>query len=386
MPPTSIHPPTHRTGLIFDERYLRHDTGAQNIVRMRNGSFETSPENHPSSTSITKRIKEFLDGAGLTAMMQPVAARAASDDELAVYHTREYIQGVRSHVRGGPMQGAWGEIESDTPLSAGSFDAAVFAAGGSMNGVQAIMQGDVRNAYALLRPPGHHAMSNRAMGFCVFNNAVVAAHYARNTFGLERVMIVDWDVHHGNGTQDAFYADPGVLFVSLHQHNWYPKLSGELEQVGSGAGAGYTVNIPLPAGTGDRGYRAAFEQLVIPVGLQYRPQLIIISAGQDANWLDPLAQNMLTMAGFRTISTLMLELAEEICDGRLLMLQEGGYSVAYVPYCTVAAVEPLAGVNLGLVDLYAGSSEVDRCMTILTQETQDALAASKKWHSNWWKI
>ncbi len=382
MPPTS----THRTGFIFDERYLRHDTGTQTTVQMRSGSFDTSPEGHPSSTSITKRIKEFLDGAGLTAMMQPVAARAASDDELAVYHTRAYIEGVRAHVQGGPMQGAWGEIESDTPLSAGSFDAAVYAAGGSMNGAQAIMRGQVRNAYALLRPPGHHAMSNRAMGFCIFNNAVVAAHYARNTFGLERVMIVDWDVHHGNGTQDAFYADPGVLFVSLHQHNWYPKLSGELEQVGSGSGAGYTVNIPLPAGTGDRGYRAAFEHLVIPVGLQYRPQLIIVSAGQDANWLDPLAQNMLTMDGFRSISTLMLDLAEAVCDGRLLMLQEGGYSLAYVPYCTVAAVEPLVGVDLGLVDLYAGSSEVERCMTILTQETLDALAAAKKWHSNWWNI
>lgn len=386
MPPASTRIPTHHTGLIFDERFLRHDTGTQNIVRMRNGSFETSPEGHPSSTSITKRIKEFLDGAGLTAMMKPVAARAASYDELAVYHTREYIQGVRSHAQGGPMQGTWGEVESDTPLSSGSFEAAVFAAGGSINGVQAIMQGEVRNAYALLRPPGHHAMSNRAMGFCIFNNAAVAAHYARNTFGLERVMIVDWDVHHGNGTQDAFYTDPGVLFVSLHQHNWYPKLSGELEQVGSGAGAGYTVNIPLPAGTGDRGYRAAFEQLVIPIGLHYRPQLIIVSAGQDANWLDPLAQTMLTMAGFRTISALMLDLAGEVCEGRLLMLQEGGYSLAYVPYCTTAVVEALVGVDLGIVDLYAGSSEVDRSMTILTQESQDALAAAKKWHGAWWKI
>lgn len=379
-------PSTYRTGLIFDECYLRHDTGAQATVRMRGGSFEASPEGHPSSTSITKRIKEFLDGSGLTAMMQPVAARAASDDELAVYHTREYIEGVRSHVQGGPMHGAWGEIESDTPLSAGSFEAAVYAAGGAMNGVQAIMQGDVRNAYALLRPPGHHAMSNRAMGFCIFNNAAVAAHYARRTFGLERAMIVDWDVHHGNGTQDAFYADPGVLFVSLHQHNWYPKLSGELEQVGSGAGAGYTINIPLPAGTGDRGYRAAFEQLVIPIGLQYRPQLIIVSAGQDANWLDPLAQQMVTMSGFRSISQAVFDLAEEVCEGRLLMLQEGGYSLAYVPYCTVAAVEPLLGVDLGVVDLYEGSSEVERCMTILTQETRDALAAARKWHSNWWNV
>lgn len=375
-----------RTGLIFDERYLLHDTGVQTTIQMRGGSFETSAESHPSSTSITRRIKEFLDGSGLTAMMQPLAARPASEDELAVYHTRAFIDGVRSHAQGGSMQGEWGEIESDTPLSPGSFEAAIYAAGGAMNGVQAIMQGEVRNAYALLRPPGHHAESNRAMGFCIFNNAVIAAHYAHRVFGLQRVMIVDWDVHHGNGTQDAFYADPGVLFVSLHQHNWYPKLSGELEQVGSGAGAGYTVNIPLPAGTGDRGYRAAFEQLVIPIGLQYCPQLIIISAGQDANWLDPLAQQMVTMSGFRSLSQLMLDLAEEVCDGRLLLLQEGGYSLAYVPYCTGAVVEPLVGVDLGLVDLNEGSSEVERCMTILTQETLDALAAAKKWHSNWWKI
>src|SRR5216683_8448135 len=126
-----------------------------------------------------------------------------------------------------------------------------------------------------------------------------------------------------------------MLFVSLHQHNWYPKLSGELEQVGIGAGAGYTVNIPLPAGTGDRGYRAAFEQLVLPIGLQFRPQLIIITAGQDANWLDPMAHMMLTMDGFRQMSQLMLKLAEDVCDGRLLMLQAGGYSASYVPYCTV---------------------------------------------------
>jgi acetoin utilization deacetylase AcuC-like enzyme len=224
------------------------------------------------------------------------------------------------------------------------------------------------------------------MGFCVFNNAVAAAHYARSAYGLERIMIVDWDVHHGNGTQDAFYADPGVLFVSLHQHNWYPKLSGELEQVGTVKGAGYTVNIPLPAGTGDRGYCAAFEQIVLPIGLQYRPQLIIVSAGQDANWMDPLAQMMMTMAGFRKISVMMHDLAESVCGGRLVMLQEGGYSAAYVPYCTVAAVEPLLGVELGIVDLHAGESELERCETILTRETLEALAEASRWHRNWWRL
>ena len=199
-------------------------------------------------------------------------------------------------------------------------------------------------------------------------------------------MYQDWDVHHGNGTQDAFYADPGVLFLSLHQQDWYPKLSGELEQVGSSAGAGFTVNIPLPAGTGDRGYRAAFEQLVVPIGLLYRPQMLIISAGQDANWLDPLAEMMVTQSGFREMSELMLGLAEEICEGRLVMLQEGGYSAAYVPYCTVAVVQPLLGLDLGIIDLNAGTAEVERCETILTKETLYALEAARKWHKNWWKI
>ncbi|TMD78833.1 MAG: class II histone deacetylase [Chloroflexi bacterium] len=375
------------TGLVFDERYLGHDTGAQTTVTMRDGSFSLAPEPHPSSSFITQRIKQFLDGSGLTAKMIPITARAAHEDELAVYHSREYIAGIRALSEGvGPMKGFWGEAELDAPLNYASYEAALYAAGGAMNAVSAVMNGEVRNTYALLRPPGHHAMKNKAMGFCIFGNAVIAAHYARKRYGLERVMIVDWDVHHGNGTQNAFYQDPSVLFVSLHQHNWYPKFSGELEQVGSGMGAGYTVNIPLPAGTGDRGYRAAFEQLVVPIGLQFRPQLIIISAGQDANWLDPLAQMMVTMEGFRQLSVYMVELANEACDGRLVMLQEGGYSAAYVPYCTVAAIEPLLNVDLGIVDLYATSSELERCGTILTVETLRALKAARHWHKQWWKV
>lgn len=376
----------HSTGLIFDKRFLNHDTGVQETVLMRTGSFQIDPESHPSSVQITRRIKQFLDGSGLSTRMQPIAARAAQEEELLTYHTREYIAGVRAHTQGGPAQGDWGEIEEDTPLSPGSFEAALYAAGGALAAVQAVLEGTVSNAYALLRPPGHHALSNHGMGYCVFNNAAIAAHYARKVYGLERIMIVDWDVHHGNGTQDAFYTDPGVLFVSLHQHNWYPRLAGELDQVGAGTGAGYTVNIPLPAGTGDRGYQAAFEQLVLPIGLQYRPQLIIISAGQDANWLDPLAQMMVTMAGFRTMSSLMLDLARQVCAGRLVMLQEGGYSVAYVPYCTIGAIEPLVGADLGIVDLYDPSSELERCTTIFTHATREALTTARAWHRHWWNI
>jgi acetoin utilization deacetylase AcuC-like enzyme len=374
------------TGFVFDDRYLGHDAGIAATVTMREGSFTLSPEPHPSALSITRRVKEFLDGAGLTAQMQPIEARAATKAELAVYHTHEYIADVHALAAGRPQREIWEEADFETPLSPASFEAALYAVGGAINAVDAVMRGTVHNAYALLRPPGHHALSNQAMGFCIFNNAVIAAQYARRVYGLERIMIVDWDVHHGNGTQDAFYSDPSVLFVSLHQHNWFPKLSGELEQVGNGAGVGYTVNIPLPAGTGDRGYRAAFEQLVIPIGLQYKPQLLIISAGQDASWLDPLAQQMLSMDGFRQISTMMHTLAEDICGGKLVLLQEGGYSAVYVPYCTAAVIEPLLGADLGIVDFYVGSSELERCQTIFTQETQHALIAARKWHSNWWKL
>ncbi|HLI91721.1 MAG TPA: class II histone deacetylase [Ktedonobacteraceae bacterium] len=377
---------SQRTGFVFDERFLAHDAGVQSTVKTRKGSFELSPEPHPSALYITQRTKEFLDGLGLTQRMYPIKARAASEDEIAVYHTREYINGIRAFVAGGPTSGPWGSVDEETGIGPGSFEAALYAAGGAINATSAVMDGAVRNAYALLRPPGHHATRDKAMGFCIFNNVVIAAHYARRVYGLERMMIVDWDVHHGNGTQDAFYDDPGVLFVSLHQDNWYPELSGALEQVGSGAGTGYTVNIPLPAGTGDRGYRAAFEQLVLPIGLQYRPQLIMVSAGQDASWLDPLAQMMMTMDGYRAISTLMVELAEQVCAGRLVVLQEGGYSAAYVPYCTAAVVEPLLGEDSGIVDLYATAHELRRCQTIFTQETRNALQVARAWQRQWWKI
>ena len=378
--------PSFRTGLVYDEHFLAHDTGTETHVVTRNGTFELSPEPHPSSVTIIKRIKEFLDGSGLTEQMLPILARPATEDELTVYHTKEYIAGIRAYAAGGPSQGLWGDVDEETVLSPGSFEAALYAAGGAMNAVDAVMDGRVRNVYALLRPPCHHAMSNHAMGFCVFNNTAIAAHHARNKYGLERIMIVDWDVHHGNGTQDAFYQDPGVLFVSLHQQNWFPKLAGELEQVGAGTGAGYTVNIPLPPGTGDRGYRAAFEQIVVPIGQQFRPQLLIITAGQDANWLDPLAHMMVTRDGFRSMSQLMLDLAEEVCGGRLVLLQAGGYSTAYVPYCTIGAIEPLVGVDLGIVDLYNASSEQDRCQSILSQETLDAITSARTWHKQWWTI
>jgi acetoin utilization deacetylase AcuC-like enzyme len=374
------------TGLVFDSRFLAHDTGVEDMVVVRGGSFQLSPQPHPSSAVITQRIKEFLDGSGLTARMLPIPARAATEDELAVYHTREYIAGIRAYASGGASRGDWGWADEDTILCAQSYEAALYAAGGAMNAMSAVLEGRVRNAYALLRPPGHHATKNEALGFCVFNEVVVAVEYARAVYGLERIMIVDWDVHHGNGIQDAFYADPNILFVSLHQQDWFPKRSGELDQVGVGVGTGFTVNIPLPPGTGDRGYCAAFERIVLPIGRQFHPQCIVIVAGHDASWLDPLARMMVTMDGYRRMSTMMVDLAQELCDSRLVMLQAGGYSASYVPYCAVASVEPLVNSDLGIVDLYATANELQRCQTIFSQETQNALRIAVEWHRQWWNL
>lgn len=380
---------TYRTGFVFDKHFLDHETGVETTVVLRNGTFDLSPEPHPSSVSIIKRTKEFLDRAGLTVQMKPITARAASEEELAVYHTREYIAGIRACAAQGitgPLQETWGEVDEDTVIAPGSYEAALYAAGGAMNAVREVLEGQVQNAYALLRPPGHHAMSNRALGFCIFNNSVLATHYARRIYGVERIMIVDWDVHHGNGIQDAFYQDPNVLFVSLHQQNWFPGDSGILQQVGQAQGRGYTVNIPLPPGTGDRGYYAALEQLVIPIGRQFRPQLLLIVAGQDASWLDPMARMMVTMDGYGQMAGLLTHFAQEICDGRLVALHAGGYSAPYVPYCTAAVVETLLGVDLGIVDLYSTASELERCKTIFTHDTQQALAEARAWHKHWWHL
>jgi acetoin utilization deacetylase AcuC-like enzyme len=381
--------PIYRSGLVYDEHFLAHDTGVESLVVTSTGSFELSPEPHPSSVAIIRRTKEFLDRSGLTSEMYPIPARAATEEELMTYHTYEYIIGMRTSAEKGlvgPFAAPWGEIDEDTVLNPGSYDAALYAAGGALNAVQSVMRGEVKNAYALLRPPGHHATRNQGMGFCIFNNVVLAAQYAKKIFGLERIMIVDWDAHHGNGTQDAFYQDPGVLFVSLHQQDWFPPASGELEQSGCNEGKGYTVNIPLPPGTGDRGYRAAFEQIVLPLGELYRPQLILVSAGQDASWLDPLAQMMVTMDGYRMLSALMVALAERVCEGRLILFHEGGYSAPYVPFCTAAAVESLIGVNLGIIDLYASSHELAQSQTIYSHETHQALLAARAWQQRWWNI
>jgi acetoin utilization deacetylase AcuC-like enzyme len=234
------------------------------------------------------------------------------------------------------------------------------AAGGAMAAVDGVMTGRIRAAYALVRPPGHHAMAGKGMGFCVFNNAVVAARHAQRAHKADKVLILDWDVHHGNGTQDAFYADPTVLFISLHQDDLYPVGWGRVEDVGAGLGEGFTVNVPLPAGTGRRGYLEAFERIVLPIARQFSPDLVVISAGQDASVLDPLARMALTTEAYRQMTQLIMDVAAETCGGRLVVTQEGGYAPTYAPYCSATIAETLIGPVEGvtpIVDPYGSRAE-----------------------------
>ena len=303
------------------------------------------PEPHVARPELISRTKNLLDNSGMTDKLETITPYPATVGDIEIYHTPDYIEQVQ-----GIAELGGGEAGPFTPMGKDSYQAALLAAGGGMAAVDAVMAGKITNAYGLLRPPGHHAIADSGMGFCLFNNIVIAARYAQKKYGLERILILDWDVHHGNGTEAAFYHESSVLFFSLHQDNNFPPESGKVLDTGEGQGRGFNINIPLPAGTGAEGYLHAFTQIVTPISRQFQPELILISAGQDANGFDPLARMVLHSDTFRAMARIMKDLAEELCDGRLVALHEGGYSTAYVPFCTLAIIEEFSGLNSGVED------------------------------------
>jgi acetoin utilization deacetylase AcuC-like enzyme len=293
---------------------------------------------HAESAARLSRAWQVMERAGVLERVERVPAREATDDELLLVHTPEHLEALRAAA---PSHGVV-TIGPEARIGPASWEAASLGVGGLLECVDRVMAGDLENAYALCRPPGHHASAGQAMGFCLFNAVAIAARHLQTRHGIERVAIVDWDVHHGNGTQDLFYDDGSVLFVSLHQDGLYPADTGRLQERGSGAGEGATVNVPLPAGTGDDGYRLAFSRVVEPVLRRFEPQFLLLSSGQDAAASDPLGRMSVTTEGFRSLAASARGLAGEICGGRVVALQEGGYSVDHMPLCTLATVEGLA--------------------------------------------
>lgn len=293
------------TGVIKDPIYLEHKTGPT----------------HPESPARLEALYTMLEDEDVQGKFQYLPARKATREEIEFVHMPAYFDRV-AQTAGRPYTA----FDMDTQLSALSFEAALYAAGGVLCGIEALITGTYDNVFALVRPPGHHAEANRGMGFCIFNNVAVGAEYAIRVHGLERVLIVDWDLHHGNGTQHSFYSENRVLYFSIHQYPHYPG-TGDLYETGSGTGRGYTVNIPLGPRYGDYAYKTLFKSVLVPIAMQYRPQIVLVSAGFDAHRADPLGGMELTSDGFGSLADTVIEIAKQTADGRLLLALEGGYNL-----------------------------------------------------------
>lgn len=315
------------TAYLADDRFLLHD------------DFD-----HPENADRLRAVLAALDSSGIRAELTRLEPRHATPEEIAAVHHRRMID----HTQRMAMFGG-GRLNPDTYVVQESWDVATLAAGSVTRAVEAVVGGEVANAFALVRPPGHHATPSTAMGFCLINNVAVAARAARTALGLERVAIIDWDTHHGNGTQDIFYDDPSVLYVSSHTYPFYPG-SGHWREMGSGEGEGATLNIPMPAHTGDGAFVRVYEELVARAVRRFDPQLIIVSAGYDCHWRDPLAPMLMTIGGFARLAQLIYDLAAEMCDGRLVCALEGGYDLDALGAGVLSTLRVLQGQPDRVVD------------------------------------
>lgn len=288
--------------LIYHPDYLLHTQGQ-----------------HPERKERLEHILKAFTPEESSGRVQYIAPGPAAVETVALVHDPRYIESIAKACRSGAAY-----LDMDTYITPDSYRVALLAAGGAVRGLEEVMEGETRKAFALVRPPGHHAEHDRAMGFCLFNNIAIAARVAQQRYGLERVAIVDWDVHHGNGTQNTFADDPGVLFISTHQSPAYPG-TGQAREVGRGKGEGFTVNVPLPAGCGDEEYALVLQKLILPVLEEYRPQLLLISAGHDAYYQDPLAGMSLTHRGYYRMAAALRAMAHKHAGGKVLLCLEGGY-------------------------------------------------------------
>lgn len=312
------------TALLADPVCKQHDPGA----------------GHPERPERYDAVVDALTRAGLTKSLGRIEVRSATEDEIALCHSRAYIQRVKQDIGSGARELSTG----DTNVSPRSLDVVLRAVGGVLNAVEAVVDRKAQNAFCVVRPPGHHARPEQGMGFCIFNSIAIAARHAQKKYGIGKVLIADWDVHHGNGTQDTFYADGSVFFFSTHQSPWYPG-TGRASETGEGKGKDCTMNYPFPAGSGRGEIVGAFRDKLVAAADRFKPDLVLLSAGFDSRSGDPLGQFTLSDEDFATLTDVMLEIADKHASGRLVSVLEGGYNLSGLASAAAAHVKALARVN-----------------------------------------
>ena len=334
------------TGFFWDERCFWHGGGYYAGMLPVGGLVQPmSSGGLPESPETKRRLKNLIDITGLSGDLGMQGAPTASDEDLLHVHPQSYLTEFKSL-----SDGRGGELGRRTPFGPGGYEMAAVSAGLSIGALDAVLRGKVRNAYALSRPPGHHCLPDFPNGFCLFANLAVAIQTARAQKLTSRVVVLDWDVHHGNGTEAIFYEDPDVLTISVHQERNYPMDTGDFADRGRGKGIGANLNIPLPPGTGHIGYLRTMEQIVLPQIRAFQPDVIVIACGYDAAAIDPLGRMLATAETFAAMTAQVRDLADDICDGRLMMAHEGGYSEVYVPFCGHAVLQEMSRSQISAPD------------------------------------
>jgi acetoin utilization deacetylase AcuC-like enzyme len=327
------------TAYLYHEAFSWHDSGTAAGLLPADPRAGLQALGHLDSPDTKRRIHELVVVSGLVDRLDRLPSEPATVEQVRAVHEERYVERLRA-----ASEGSGGDAgDGISPLGRGGFEVLLRAAGGAIAVVEAVATGAARNGYALVRPSGHHALPGTGMGMAYLNNIAIAVEHVRALPGVARIAVVDWDAHHGNGTQAIYAEDPAVLTLSLHQDDVFPPGSGAVEERGTGAGLGSAINVPLPAGTGDGGYAYAMDRVVLPALERFGPDLIVVASGLDANAMDPLARQLLSSAGFRGLTAAVTQAADALCGGRVAMVHEGGYAPAYVPFCGLAVLEQLSG-------------------------------------------
>jgi acetoin utilization deacetylase AcuC-like enzyme len=335
------------SALVWHELMMWFDAGT--FAGPMRAIFPIQPGEPSENPEAKRRIKNLLDASGFIRHLTVITPDPATETDLLRVHTPQLLTQVKEYSAANG-----GQLGFSAFVGPGGYDVARYAAGATMAAADAVLSGKAANAYALVRPPGHHATPDGGMGFCVFNNIAVAARYVQTAHGVDRIAVVDWDVHHGNGTQAVFYADPSVLTISLHQEGNFPQVSqgihGGLAEVGEGAGHGTAINVPLPPGSGTAAYRAAFDRVVLPALYAFKPEMIFVACGLDAGNHDALARMMLGPEDFRWMTAAVMAAADDLCNDRLVLSHEGGYHAPSAPFMALPIFEQLTGIASGIAN------------------------------------